>query len=91
MARSDPARLRSRLVSPAEALSPLPEVRLAEPDVAALAQGRVVPREAPGPLCRALGPDGGLVAICVPAAGGIRPSRVFVQVAGIPRKPGTMG
>jgi tRNA pseudouridine55 synthase len=87
MARSDP----SRLVSPAEALSPLPEVRLAEPDVAALAQGRVVPREAPGPLCRALGPDGGLVAICVPAAGGIRPSRVFVQVAGIPRKPGTMG
>jgi len=39
----------------------------------------------------ALGPDGALVAMCVPVTGGLRPSRVFVQAAGIPRNPGRMG
>jgi tRNA pseudouridine55 synthase len=91
MARSDPGGLRARLVSPADALAPLPAVRMSAPEVAALAQGRVVPREAPGPLCLAIGPDGALVAMCVPATGGLRPSRVFVQAAGIPRNPGRMG
>ena len=91
LGRTDAARLRARLVSPADALSSLPAVRLSAAEVVALAQGRVVPREAPGPTFRALDPDGALVALCVPATGGFRPSRVFVQVTGTPGNPGRIG
>jgi tRNA pseudouridine55 synthase len=88
LGRSDAPRLRSRLVSPADALAALPAIHLAAPEVMALMQGRTLPREAPGPLSRALDPDGALVALCVPATGGVRPSRVFVQVTGNPRNQG---
>jgi tRNA pseudouridine55 synthase len=72
--------LRARLVPPAEALGFLPAVTVDGAEARALAQGKVLPREAPaGALVRAIGPGGRLVAICAPSGGGLRPTRVFVS------------
>ncbi len=74
--------LRARLVPPADALGFLPAVTIDAAEARALAQGKALPREAPpGELVRALGPGGGLVALCAPSAGGLRPVRVFVTPA----------
>jgi tRNA pseudouridine55 synthase len=79
LGRTDRAALRARLVSPAEALGFLPVVSLDAAEARALAQGKTLRREAPaGDLLRALGPSGGLVAVCAPCEGGLRPVRVFV-------------
>jgi tRNA pseudouridine55 synthase len=85
LARETPEALAARMVSPADALGAFPTVRLAPDEVRALAQGKVLPREAPGPLCRALDDRGALVAMVAPAAGGaLKPVRVFVQPPEIP-------
>jgi tRNA pseudouridine55 synthase len=78
--------LRARLVPPAEALGFLPAVTVDAAETRALAQGKVLPREAPaGALLRAIGPGGRLVALCAPSGGGgLRPMRVFVS-------PGELG
>jgi tRNA pseudouridine55 synthase len=79
LGRTDRAALLARLVSPAEALAFLPVVALDAAEARALAQGKTLRREAPaGDLLRALGPSGGLVAVCAPCEGGLRPVRVFV-------------
>lgn len=80
LGRKDRAALRARLVPPAEALVSLPAVAVDAAEARALAQGRVLQRDAPaGELVRAIGADGELVALCAPAsAGGLRPVRVFV-------------
>jgi tRNA pseudouridine55 synthase len=81
LAREAPAEVRARLVDPADALAAFPAVPVTVPEIRALAQGKTLPRPAPAPLCRALGPEGALVAMVAPAEGGegIRPVRVFVQ------------
>jgi tRNA pseudouridine55 synthase len=79
LGRSDPAALRARLVSPADALGFLPAVALDAVEARALAQGKKLRRDAGGPLVRALGPGGALVALCEPCAEGLKPVRVFVQ------------
>jgi tRNA pseudouridine55 synthase len=80
LGRSDRAALRARLVSPAEALGFLPAVGVDAAEARALAQGKALRREVPaGEVIRALGPGGALVALCAPAAGGLRPVRVFVS------------
>ena len=86
LARVDRAGLDSRMVSPADALRAFPVVQVAPEEVRALAQGKTLRREAPGPLCRALDADGALVAVVAPLAGGdgLRPVRVFVQPLEIP-------
>ena len=98
LGREAPLELRSRLVGPADALAAFPALLVEPGEVLALAQGKVLPREASGPLCRALDGSGALVAVvapvALPASGeppqgagparGVRPVRVFVQPAGIP-------
>ncbi len=86
LARVDRAGLDSRMVSPADALRAFPVVQVAPEEVRALAQGKTLRREAPGPLCRALDADGALVAVVAPLAGGdgLKPVRVFVQPLEIP-------
>lgn len=82
LGREDPAALRARLVSPAEALGFLPSVTLAAAEARALAQGKRVARDAPAaPLVRALGEGGALLAICTPTPEGLKPVRVFVTPA----------
>jgi len=73
--------LLARLVPMAEALRHLPAVRLAPAEVAAVVQGRLLARRAPGPLCRALDGAGRLVAVLAPDASGerVRPVRVLAQ------------
>jgi tRNA pseudouridine55 synthase len=78
LGRADRAALRARLVPPAAALAFLPAVTLGAAEARALAQGKVLRRDAPGALVRALGPAGTLVALCAPSAVGLRPVRVFV-------------
>jgi tRNA pseudouridine55 synthase len=82
LGRTSPEALRARLVAPAEALSTLPALAVDAAEARALAQGKVLAREATGPLLRAVGPGGRLVAVCAPAGGGgVRPVRVFVVPA----------
>jgi tRNA pseudouridine55 synthase len=79
LGRASPDALRARLVAPADALRALPPVAVDGAEARALAQGKVLPRAAPAPLVRALGPGGRLVAVCAPAGdGALRPVRVFV-------------
>jgi tRNA pseudouridine55 synthase len=79
LGRTDRDALRALLVPPAEALGFLPAVSLDRAEARALAQGKVVRRDAPpGGLVRALGEDGGLVAVCEGSPAGLRPVRVFV-------------
>ena len=80
LGRSDREALRARLVPPAEALAAFPAVAVDAAEARALAQGKVLRREAPpaGALVRAVGQDGALVAMCAPVPGGLRPVRVFV-------------
>ena len=86
LAGAAPAALAARLVSPADALRAFPVVQVAPEEVRALAQGKTLPREAPGALCRALDAQGALVAVVAPAEGGgaLKPVRVFVQPPEIP-------
>jgi len=84
LGRSDPSALRARLVSPADALGFLPAVTVDAAEARALAQGKVLGREAPpGELVRALGTDGSLVALCAPCPAGLKPVRVFVTPADV--------
>ena len=86
LAREAPEAITANLIAPADALAALPAVAVSPAEVRALAQGKILPREAPGPLCRALDERGDLVAMVGPAAepvAGIRPLRVFVQPPGI--------
>ena len=80
-ARSTPAGLPGRRPG-----RPSPSLRVTRDEVRALAQGKILRREAPGALCRALDEAGGLVAMVAPAEDGegLRPVRVFVQPPGIP-------
>jgi len=86
LAGVDRAGLVARMVTPADALRAFPAVQVAPEEVRALAQGKTLRREAPGPLCRALDADGVLVAVVAPLAGGegLKPVRVFVQPLEIP-------
>jgi tRNA pseudouridine55 synthase len=83
LGRAAPGDLRARLVPVADALGHLPAVAVAADEARALAQGKVLPREAPGPLVRAIGPGGRLVALCGPSEAGLRPVRVFVTPADV--------
>jgi tRNA pseudouridine55 synthase len=79
LARTDPAALRARMVSPADALGALPAVSLDAGAVRAVAQGKRVRADAPAAaLVRVLGPGGALVAVCAPTPDGLKPVRVFV-------------
>lgn len=84
LGRASPEALRARLVPPAEALGFLPALAVDAGEARALAQGKILAREAGGPLVRAIAPGGGLVALCAPAAAGVKPVRVFVS-------PGELG
>jgi tRNA pseudouridine55 synthase len=81
LAREAPAEVAARLVAPADALAAFPSVPVTLPEIRALAQGKTLPRPVPAPFCRALDPDGALVAVVAPAEDGegLRPVRVFVQ------------
>jgi tRNA pseudouridine55 synthase len=81
LAASDRGAIDARLVSPADALGAFPVLRVTQEEVRALAQGKVLRREAPGALCRALDEEGALVAMVAPVAEGegLKPVRVFVQ------------
>ncbi|HEY6004026.1 MAG TPA: tRNA pseudouridine(55) synthase TruB [Anaeromyxobacter sp.] len=80
LGRSDRAALRARLVSPADALGFLPAVMVDAAEARALEQGKALRRDAPqGALLRAIGPGHRLVALCEPAAAGLRPIRVFPE------------
>ena len=82
LARWDAEALRARLVPPAEALGFLAAISLDRAEARALSQGKLVQRDAPAvERVRALGPDGGLVAICAPTPAGLKPVRVFVTPA----------
>jgi tRNA pseudouridine55 synthase len=81
LGRADPAALRARLVPPAEALGFLPSVALDRAEARALSQGKRLRRDGGGPLVRALGPGGALVALCEPCPEGLKPVRVFVTPA----------
>ncbi len=85
LARTAPDSLRARLIRPADALSGFPAVPVSDAETLALAQGKVLRRLPPGPLCRAIDERGDLVAVCAPTEGGdgLRPIRVFVQPPGI--------
>ncbi len=84
LARDAPAELAARMVSPADALAAFPAVPVAPAEALALAQGKILPRKAPAPLCRALDAEGGLVAVIgpTPDGEGMKPLRVFVQPPG---------
>jgi tRNA pseudouridine55 synthase len=86
LASADPSALAARMVSPADALRAFPVVHVALEEVRALAQGKVLRREAPGALCRALDDQGALVAVVAPTAAGdgLKPVRVFVQPPEVP-------
>ncbi len=90
LGRTDPARLRARLVPPADALAGMPTLTVDDDQIRALAQGKALPVAAPGALCKALDGQGQLVALCAPGPGqtGTRPVRVFVQPPEI-RTPGS--
>jgi tRNA pseudouridine55 synthase len=78
LAAAGPEPLRARLLAPAEALAFLPAVPLAPVQARELAHGQAVAASAPAGLCRALAPDGSLLAICSADAGGtLRPVRVL--------------
>jgi tRNA pseudouridine55 synthase len=78
LARGDRPGLERRVISPARALAFLPEVRVDERQARELRQGKLLRlAEAPAALTRALDGQGELVALCLPAAGGLRPVRVW--------------
>ncbi|MFO0584008.1 MAG: tRNA pseudouridine(55) synthase TruB [Anaeromyxobacter sp.] len=79
LGRTDPAALRRRLVPAGEALRLLPAVPVDAGEAQDLWCGRFLRRPVPpGPLLRALLPDGTLVAILKPiSGGGARPVRGF--------------
>jgi tRNA pseudouridine55 synthase len=81
LAASDRGAIDARLVSPADALGAFPVLRVTQEEVRALAQGKVLRREAPWALCRALDEEWALVAMVAPVAEGegLKPVRVFVQ------------
>jgi len=80
LARADPEALRARLVPPGDAVAFLPAVRLDARQAREIANGVVLALDAPPGPSRAIGPDGALVAICAPGAGGgLRPVRVLVS------------
>lgn len=82
LGRADPSALRARLVAPADALRLFPAVSLDAGEARALAQGKLLRREAPSaPLVRAVGAGGALVAVCTPTPAGLKPVRVFVTPA----------
>ncbi len=79
LATSDPEALRRRLVPLEEAMRDHPAIRLGEAAARDLGHGRPVSAEGvlAGALCRALGPDGRLLAVCEEVAGQLRPLRVL--------------
>ena len=78
LGKADPAALRARLVSPADALGLLPAVQVDELEARDLFHGRFLRRPvAEGRFLRAIDPRGRLVAVLQPAEGGARPVRVF--------------
>ncbi len=80
LARADRDSLRARLVAPGDAVAFLPEVRLDFRQARDIANGKALSLEAPPGFSRALGPDGALLAICAPGAGGgLRPVRVLAK------------
>ena len=84
LGRTDRAALRARLVPAADALGFMPAVAVDAAEARALAQGKRLAREAPaGGMVRAIGPGGGLVALCATGPGGLRPVRVFVSVGDV--------
>jgi tRNA pseudouridine55 synthase len=91
LGRTDRDALRARMVSPADALGFLPAVAVEAAEARALAQGKRLPRDAGGPLVRALGPGGALVALCEPCPEGLRPVRVFVQPGDLAAGPSQAG
>jgi len=84
LGRADPGALRARIVPLVDVLRGLPAVAVDAAESRALAQGKVLRREAPpGDLVRAIGPGARLVALCAPTADGLRPVRVFITPADV--------
>ncbi len=79
LAESEPEALVRRLVPLEEAMRDRPAVRVGEAAARDLGHGRPVAAEGvlAGALCRALGPDGRLLAVCEERAGQLRPVRVL--------------
>lgn len=86
LAAEAPAEVAARMVTPADALGAFPAVPVSPDEVRALCHGKILRREAPAPLCRALDAQGALVAVVAPVPGGegMKPVRVFVQPLEIP-------
>jgi tRNA pseudouridine55 synthase len=79
LGRTDRGALHERLIPLADALRAVPAVAVDAAEARALAQGKVLRRDAPpGDLVRAIGPGARLVALCAPGPAGLRPVRVFV-------------
>jgi len=77
LAREEGPALAARVISPSDALSFLPGVRLDARQERALRQGQVLEVASSGPLVRALDEQGKLVAVCTAADGVLRPERVM--------------
>jgi tRNA pseudouridine55 synthase len=78
LAAEDRPALAGRLIPPARALSFLPAIQVDEPQARALRQGKPLRTGSPASgLTRALDGAGELVALCLPAPGGLRPVRVW--------------
>jgi tRNA pseudouridine55 synthase len=78
LAAADRPALARRLVALADALSPMPAVRLDAAGARDLAHGRAVGvAGAPDGFCRALDAEGRLLAVCAAGAGILRPVRVL--------------
>jgi tRNA pseudouridine55 synthase len=81
LGRADPAALRALLVPVEEAIRFMPSVKLDARQARDVQHGRALELAGPAPLFAALAPDGRLLALCEPAAGGARPVRVFAGPA----------
>lgn len=77
MAAGDAAALRARILPPEEALRTWPEVRLSAREARDLGHGKPLPAARPEGLCRAIDPEGRLLAVCEGRDGLLRPIRVL--------------
>ena len=77
LAAGGPAGLEGRLIPMEDALRAWPALRLSSSEARDVRHGRALASSAPSGRCRALDPEGRLLALCEVRAGVLRPIRVF--------------